>query len=111
METRIVQTELYAEHLYLEKYQVFRRIAKNDEIKYLKIHKNEMTKYYFEKLENEDEANKKTDQCFSMNKQALLDENGNILSLGKLFSLTENRIILPKKWKEKLGEKIIFHLK
>ena len=49
METRIVQTELYAEHLYLEKFHLFRRIVPKDEIKYLKIHKNEMTKFYFEK--------------------------------------------------------------
>jgi len=109
LETRIVQTELFAIYLYYPgKWLIFRRIVPNNEIKYLKIHKEKMLKYYFEKLENKDKASIKTEECFSLNKQAL-DKKGNYFLMQKLFNLTKNQLILSDKWQKKLGEKIIYY--
>ena len=65
-----------------------------------------MVEFYSEKLKDEEEANKKTDECFSLNTE-ILDVNGNYLSMEKLINLTDNRLTLPKEWENKLSEKII----
>ena len=106
LDTEIVQieTELFAKYS-SGKYKILRRIVRNDEIKNLRIHKIELKKYYLEKLENEDEANKKTEKCFSKNEKAL-EENGNYFSMQKLFNLNENQIFLNDEWAGKFGEKI-----
>ena len=68
-----------------------------------------MNKYYFEKLKNEGEANKKTEECFWMNVEASDNVDGNYLSMGKLFSQKENQnVFLSNEWQEKLGKKIYF---